>query len=453
MRRAERDAGEHRIRRADGREERGAGDVAVGRVVDTAEVVGHGVGDVVAHAHRAGVVMRRAEIVAAILERGERGEALRPRAGRHRDHAVRAGEDVERLVAGEDERDLVGDRVHLVPCRAVVVGLGAAGEVLRRWPWRCRDGRPLSDGRNRSRSSTRSMKLSGLRGVMSPMPRIVMTTVLSLARSMSSRCSSVGIFLNSSASESAPSLFKPDAVIWKWNVRPLAALPFTSSAEHWRLVNGVGGRLAAIAALGTRMVRFERRCAIRFVPMRCAARPASDCWNVVSATRVVSTVPSAMTTALCPPLRGGASGMSDGAAVLPDAHAGHAHPIVGLRLGDELLHVAVRNDHQPLARVRRRPDPIGLAAREARGADQPGHGAEFVRREEARQGRGLHRERRFEFEKFAQLGFGRRVRGGQAEPVAQQRGVERRLAGIGVAHGRMVEQIGKREPGLIARGC
>ena len=41
--------------------------------------------------------------------------------------------------------------------------------------------------------------------------------------------------------------------------------------------------------------------------MRSAARPASDCWKVVRATRVVSTVPSARTTALCPPLRGGAS--------------------------------------------------------------------------------------------------------------------------------------------------
>ena len=57
--------------------------------MDAAEVVGHGVRDVVAHAHRAGVVMRRAEVVAAVLERGERGEPLRPRAGGHRNDAGR----------------------------------------------------------------------------------------------------------------------------------------------------------------------------------------------------------------------------------------------------------------------------------------------------------------------------------------------------------------------------
>ena len=39
----------------------------------------------------------------------------------------------------------------------------------------------------------------------------------------------------------------------------------------------------------------------------------------------------------------------------------------------------------------------------------------------------------------------------QAEPVAQQCRVERRFAGIGVAHRGMVEEIGKREPGLVAR--
>lgn len=62
-------------------------------------------------------------------------------------------------------------------------------------------------GRWKSSSKVdRSMKLSGLRGVMSPMPRMVMTTVSSVARSKSCKCSSVGIFLNNSASKSAPSL-------------------------------------------------------------------------------------------------------------------------------------------------------------------------------------------------------------------------------------------------------
>ena len=70
--------------------ERGSGDVAIRGVVDAAEVVGHGVRDVVAHAHGAGVVMRGAEVVAAILECSERGESLRARCPPARDHAVRA---------------------------------------------------------------------------------------------------------------------------------------------------------------------------------------------------------------------------------------------------------------------------------------------------------------------------------------------------------------------------
>ena len=146
---AERDAGEHRVRGADGREERGTGDVAVRSVVDAAKVVGHGVGDVVAHAHRAGVVVRRAEVVAAIFERGERGESLRRGAGRHRDRAGSTWEDFERLVARKDQRDLVGDGVHFVPRHAIVLRLGAAGKLLRRSPWHCRDGRPPLAGRSR----------------------------------------------------------------------------------------------------------------------------------------------------------------------------------------------------------------------------------------------------------------------------------------------------------------
>jgi hypothetical protein len=56
---------------------------------------------------------------------------------------------------------------------------------------------------------------------------------------------------------------------------------------------------------------------------------------------------------------------------LPDAHAGHSHPIVRLRLGDELLHMAVRNNHEPLARICCRPDAVSLRTREPRRADTP----------------------------------------------------------------------------------
>ena len=71
----------------------------------------------------------------------------------------------------------------------------------------------------------------------------------------------------------------------------------------------------------------------------------------------------------------------DGAAVLPDSDTGHLHPTVGLRLRDELLHVAVRHDHQPLACVGRRSDAIGFTRREPRGPNQPGDSAELVGRE------------------------------------------------------------------------
>ena len=143
---------------------------------------------------------------------------------------VALGQYLERLVAGEDQRDLIGDRIHLIPCRAIVVGLGTAGKVLRAGLGVAEMNHGLGPLESVS-GVDRSMKLSGLRGVISPMPRMVMTTVSSVARSMSSMCSSVGIFLKSSASESMPSLLNPEAVIWKWNVRPLAALPFTSNAE------------------------------------------------------------------------------------------------------------------------------------------------------------------------------------------------------------------------------
>ena len=101
-----------------GRKQRRTGDIAVGRVVDAAEVVGHGIGYVITHAHRPGVMMRRAEIVAAILERGRaRRVAGRRGAGGHWNDAVGAGEDVERFVSREDQGDLVGNRIHRVPGR------------------------------------------------------------------------------------------------------------------------------------------------------------------------------------------------------------------------------------------------------------------------------------------------------------------------------------------------
>jgi hypothetical protein len=94
----------------------------------------------------------------------------------------------------------------------------------------------------------------------------------------------------------------------------------------------------------------------------------------------------------------------DRAAVLPDAHAGHSHPIVGLRLGDELLHMTVRDDHDALTRVRGWPDAVSLVARKPRCTRHSRHGTEFVGGKEAGEGRRLDRERCFELEEVAERG-------------------------------------------------
>ena len=117
------------------REKGGTGDITVGRIVNAAKVVGHGVSDVVAHAHCAGVVVSRAEVVAIGLgrlsERRESRKPLRPGAGGNRDGACGAWQNLEWLIAGKDKRDLVGDRIHRIPCIAIIVRLRTTREVRR----------------------------------------------------------------------------------------------------------------------------------------------------------------------------------------------------------------------------------------------------------------------------------------------------------------------------------
>src|SRR5215510_13999579 len=86
-----------------------------------------------------------------------------------------------------------------------------------------------------------------------------------------------------------------------------------------------------------------------------------------------------------------------------EALSSNAHPIVGLRLGDKFLHVAVRRDHDALARIGSWSGAIGFSACQPQGANQSRDSAEFVRRKKARQGRRLNRERRFELEQFLQF--------------------------------------------------
>src|SRR6476620_2204982 len=141
-----------------------------------------------------------------------------------------------------------------------------------------------------------------------------------------------------------------------------------------------------------------------------------------------------------------------GAAVLPDADAGHFHPIVGLRLGDELLHMAVRNNHEPFARVCCYADAVSLRTRKPRCTDYSRYSAKFVGRKKAGQGCGLDRKWRFEFEKVTKRRQRRRVRCGQIEPIAKQLSVNSRRPGIRVANCGVIEQIGKSKSRSVARG-
>ena len=182
---AERDARQHRVRRTRGREESRSGDVAVGGVVNAAEIVRDGIGDIVAHAHRAGVMMRGAEIVAPVFERAERwqgaGPACRPEPGsrgsrlrefrraRRRRRSVRSCRK-PRPFRSRWSRSIL---VSALPGKCCGVAFALPSETT-------------AFGRLKSVSVVdRSTKLSGLRGVISPIPRIVITTVSSVARSMS----------------------------------------------------------------------------------------------------------------------------------------------------------------------------------------------------------------------------------------------------------------------------
>ena len=83
--------------------------------------------------------------------RGRRGGLLNAASAARRCARVPAGtgmtlvsawQNLERLVAGKDERDLVGDRIHRVPCSAVVLRLSTAGKsfgLALELP-RCHDG-------------------------------------------------------------------------------------------------------------------------------------------------------------------------------------------------------------------------------------------------------------------------------------------------------------------------
>ena len=98
--------------------------------MDPSEVVGNGIRNIVTHAHRAGVMVCGAEVIASILECSERGEPLGASNCRNRDRAVRAWQNFEWLIARENQCDLVGYSIHLIPGRTIGVGLHAARELL-----------------------------------------------------------------------------------------------------------------------------------------------------------------------------------------------------------------------------------------------------------------------------------------------------------------------------------
>ena len=81
--------------------------------------------------------------------------------------------------------------------------------------------------------------------------------------------------------------------------------------------------------------------------------------------------------------------------------------------------MAVWHDHQPLARVRHRPDAVRLLVRQPCRTDQAGDGAEFVGREKSGQGRRLHRKRRLKFEQLMQNRLRGGIGAGQTEPLTE----------------------------------
>ena len=123
----ERDIGEHRVGGTGPRVQRRPGHVAVGGVVDAAEIVGHACCWIIVHPQRPGFVVGGAELVAAVDVRVERREVHGGGAGGHGDGApTRGRDDLEWLAVREDQRDFVGEGVHRLPDVTVELGLLAA---------------------------------------------------------------------------------------------------------------------------------------------------------------------------------------------------------------------------------------------------------------------------------------------------------------------------------------
>ena len=132
--------------------------------------------------------MRGAEVVAArIVERQLICRARDDLA------AGLVGQHFVRFAVRKDERDFIGDGIHFCPRHAVVLRLRAAEKN----PGICLGIAEVNHGFWPVEIELRRVDINkavGIARIISPMPRIVMTTVLSVERSMASRCSSVGIF-------------------------------------------------------------------------------------------------------------------------------------------------------------------------------------------------------------------------------------------------------------------
>ena len=131
-----------------------------------------------------------------------------------------------RSVARKDERHFVRDRIHRIPRGALIIRLRAAWKVL------C-----AGFGIAEMDNSLRAPEVGFLGRKIDKAVRIaghfsysaVITTVLSFARRIASISSRSGIFLKM-ASKSVPSL-PIEAVIWKWKVLLVQALPLMSNAD------------------------------------------------------------------------------------------------------------------------------------------------------------------------------------------------------------------------------
>src|SRR5262249_4838946 len=96
-----------------------------------------------------------------------------------------------------------------------------------------------------------------------------------------------------------------------------------------------------------------------------------------------------------------------------------AHPVVTLRFGDDVEHVALWDHHQPFPRVRFGSDSACFASSDAGGLGQRGHGTVLVIRKFAGSGPGLDGQGSLQLQQVQKVWTGRCVAQVKSQPFTQ----------------------------------